>query len=243
MSALIDAPVSQSRKAGDPAIISTPIASSSPRSATTPPSLASSSFITSEEDEIDKNSVINTSKPNVTPPPPVPEIAETLQILNMDTFRQILDLDEGDDHEFSLSMVDTYFSQAEETFRKLDKSYEAQNLSELSSLGHFFKGSSAAFGLEKVQASCQKIQHYGDEKANEGLKPEEALDKIKKQLAQLRKEYAEAKKNLEDWFCDQEDEHEDEHWLGVDYYIRGYGCDGWTNCVGGVTWNWPKPSL
>ena len=39
----------------------------------------------------------------------------------MNTFRQqILDLDE-DDHEFSLSMVETYFLQAEETFRKLDK--------------------------------------------------------------------------------------------------------------------------
>ena len=79
MSALIDAPVSHTRKASDPAIISTPIASSSLRSAT-PPSLASSSSITSEEDEIDKNSVIITSKPNAAPPPPVPEISTTLQV-------------------------------------------------------------------------------------------------------------------------------------------------------------------
>ena len=85
-------------------------------------------------------------------------------------------------------------------------SSEARNLSELSALGHFFKGSSAAFGLEKVQASCQKIQHYGDEKANEDFNPEEALDKIKKQLVQLRKEYAEARQTLEDWFRDHEDE-------------------------------------
>ena len=154
MSALIDAPVSQIRKATDPAtIISTPIASSSPRPPT-PPSLASSSSNTSEEDEVDKNSVLNTSKLNPTPPPPVPEISETLQvpfyfsfsplqylfvlfriaavrivfwalnlqILNMETFRQILDLDE-DDHEFSLSMVEAYFSQAEETFRNLDEGW------------------------------------------------------------------------------------------------------------------------
>jgi len=214
MSALIDRPLSQTRKASDPAIISTPIASSSPRSAT-PPSLASSSFITSEEDEIDKNSVINTSKPNATPPPPVPEISESLQVLNMDTFRQILDLDEGDDHEFSLSMVEAYFSQAEETFRKLDENYTAKNLSGqtgLSQLGHFFKGSSAAFGLEKVQASCQKIQNYGlkrDEEAGRDLTPEEALNRIKNQLAQLRKEYAEAKQSLEDWFREHEQEDED----------------------------------
>jgi hypothetical protein len=31
----------------------------------------------------------------------------------------------------------------------------------------------------------------------------------------------------------------------VDDNIRGYGCDGLTNCVDGVTWNWPnnKPPL
>jgi hypothetical protein len=39
----------------------------------------------------------------------------------METFRQILDLDEEDDHDFSLSMVEAYFEQAEDTFRKLDK--------------------------------------------------------------------------------------------------------------------------
>jgi len=81
-------------------------------------------------------------------------------------------------------------------------------LSELSTLGHFLKGSSAAIGLEKVQASCEKIQHYGakrDEEAKKDLKPEDALDKIKNQLGQLRKEYAEAKKSLEDWFREHED--------------------------------------
>lgn len=87
-------------------------------------------------------------------------------------------------------------------------------MSELSTLGHFFKGSSAAFGLERVQASCEKIQHYGvkrDEAAEMDLTPEEALDRIKNRLVQLREEYAEAKQTLEDWFREQEDEHEDEH--------------------------------
>ena len=31
--------------------------------------------------------------------------------------------------------------------------------------------------------------------------------------------------------------------MGVDDNIRGYGCDGWTNCVDGITWNWPKLSV
>ena len=90
-----------------------------------------------------------------------------------------------------------------------------------------------------------------DEEAGRDLKPEEALNKIKNQLAQLRKEYSEAKQTLEEWFREHEHEHEGEHenqdededWLGVDDNIRGYGCDGLMNCVDGVTWNWPKPSL
>ena len=92
-------------------------------------------------------------------------------------------------------------------------SSKAKNLSELSKLGHYFKGSSAAFGLERVQASCEKIQHYGDERdevAGKDLKPEEALDKIKNQLVQLRAEYAEAKQTLEEWFREHEHEHERE---------------------------------
>lgn len=128
----------------------------------------------------------------------------------MDTFRQILDLDEEGDHEFSLSMVAEYFNQAEETFRKLDRSFKDANLSELSGLGHFLKGSSAAFGLVQVQASCEKIQHYGlkrDEEAKKDLTPQDALGRIQNQLDQLKQEYAEAKQTLEDWY--REHKHED----------------------------------
>ncbi|KAF8798836.1 histidine-phosphotransfer domain, HPT domain-containing protein [Phlegmacium glaucopus] len=123
-------------------------------------------------------------------------------------FRQILDLDDEDNHDFSLSMVEEYFEQAEETFKKLDKNFKDENLSELSTLGHFLKGSSAAIGLVKVQASCEKIQHYGskrDEEAKKDLKREDALDKIKSQLGQLRVEYAEAKQSLEDFFYENKD--------------------------------------
>ena len=88
-------------------------------------------------------------------------------------------------------------------------SSEEKNLSELSALGHFLKGSSAAIGLVKVQASCEKIQHYGakrDEEVKKDLKPEDALDKVENQLKLLRQEYAEAKQYLEDWFREHEQE-------------------------------------
>jgi osomolarity two-component system phosphorelay intermediate protein YPD1 len=38
---------------------------------------------------------------------------------------------------------------------------EQGNLEELSSLGHFLKGSSATLGFNKIRDSCQIIQQYG----------------------------------------------------------------------------------
>lgn len=69
----------------------------------------------------------------------------------------------------------------------------------LSSLGHFLKGSSAALGVSKVQASCERVQHYGDlrdEELKKDLSPTEALAKINTTLARVKIEYAEAEKWL-----------------------------------------------
>jgi len=189
------APVPKTLPKDDHPIISKRIASPTPRPAT-PPSPGSSSSTVSEED-VYENSVQNTPDSDSDPAPPGPE-----KILDMDIFQQILDLDEVN-HDFSLSMVQDYFEQAQETFLKLDRNVQDENLAELSALGHFLKGSSAAIGLVKVQNSCERIQHFGvrrDEKAKQDLKPEEALDRIKTQLAQLREEYAEGERYLKEWF-------------------------------------------
>lgn len=83
--------------------------------------------------------------------------------------------------------------------RSLDVCADGRNeldLPTLSSLGHFLKGSSAAVGVIRVQAICERIQHYGhkrDEEENTDLSEEEALDKIAKVLAQCKKDYALAK--------------------------------------------------
>lgn len=39
----------------------------------------------------------------------------------MDTFQQILEMDEPDDHEFSQSIVFGFFDQAETTFEEMDQ--------------------------------------------------------------------------------------------------------------------------
>lgn len=71
-----------------------------------------------------------------------------------------------------------------------------KDLAKLSSLGHFLKGSSAALGIIKVQASCEKMQHYGnlrDEEAGAHLDSAEALKRIEALLVKCKKDYKAAK--------------------------------------------------
>jgi osomolarity two-component system phosphorelay intermediate protein YPD1 len=42
-------------------------------------------------------------------------------LIDMNTFEQLLDMDDEDDHEFSYSIVLNYFEQAEGTFGDMDK--------------------------------------------------------------------------------------------------------------------------
>ena len=82
-----------------------------------------------------------------------------------------------------------------------------KDLSELSSLGHFLKGSSAALGVSKVQLSCEHIQHYGQLKEGVATLTEaEAIVKITKSLARAREEYEEAKKWLELFYTEYKGE-------------------------------------
>ena len=73
----------------------------------------------------------------------------------------------------------------------------------MSNLGHFLKGSSAALGVAKVQAICERIQHYGklwDEAAGVALTEEVALKKIEPLLKRGKDDFAEARKWLESWY-------------------------------------------
>ena len=67
------------------------------------------------------------------------------------------------------------------------------------------KGSSAALGLNKVKASCEKIQHYGnckDETGTKPIQPGDATAKIEITLKSARDEYREAERELKYvFFC------------------------------------------
>ncbi|KAJ2240724.1 Phosphorelay intermediate protein, partial [Coemansia sp. RSA 454] len=81
------------------------------------------------------------------------------EILDLDAFNQLLSMDDDtdEDYEFSREIVQSYLEQAKSTFADMDQALSAKDLSKLSSLGHFLKGSSATIGVKKVQECCKHI--------------------------------------------------------------------------------------
>jgi len=77
-------------------------------------------------------------------------------------------------------------------------------LTALSRLGHFLKGSSAALGLQRVQRTCECMQHYGNLKEADGhgsIDSDEALKLCKALLVSLKAEQKEAKAWLEEFYA------------------------------------------
>ncbi|KAI9824545.1 MAG: hypothetical protein M1832_001634 [Thelocarpon impressellum] len=121
------------------------------------------------------------------------------------TFEQILEMDEDDGgREFSRGIVYGFFEQAESTFNKMKENLERRDLAQLSSLGHFLKGSSATLGLTKVKDGCEKIQWYGLHKDGDGAHDEPSddvcLDRIRATLSQVEEDYGEAEKVLREYY-------------------------------------------
>lgn len=131
----------------------------------------------------------------------LPDLGDAIDAV---TFGQILEMDEDDPtREFSTSIVEGFFEQAQETFEKMDTALEEENLEELSKLGHFLKGSSATLGLTKIKDSCEKIQRYGKKEKEDGSPLDDekvCLEKITKTLKVVKEEYEEAETILNNFF-------------------------------------------
>ncbi len=80
-----------------------------------------------------------------------------------------------------------------------------KDLETLASLGHFLKGSSATLGLTKVKDSCEKIQHYGQKKDEDGTtdEPDEekCLKRLEDTLKTVKEDYAEVEKVLRKFYA------------------------------------------
>jgi len=124
-------------------------------------------------------------------------------VIDMDTFNQILELDDDDpDQTFSRETVVGYFQQAKSTFDDMDKAFAEKNLENLSHLGHFLKGSSAQLGINKVHESCEEMQNVGLLKDGSGrmLGYEEALSMMDVILKRVKVEHEEAERCLKSYF-------------------------------------------
>lgn len=121
------------------------------------------------------------------------------------TFNQILEMDDDEnEREFSKGIVIEFFTQAEATFEALEKAIQKEDLDNLSSLGHFLKGSSATLGLTKVQSACAAIQHLGAGLNESGTKPitdrRVSLTTIQKKFDVLKADYQQVKSVLDKFF-------------------------------------------
>lgn len=125
------------------------------------------------------------------------------EAVDMNTFNQILEMDDPGDHEFSHSLVFGFFEQAEETFDSMDTALEAKDLEKLSSLGHFLKGSSATLGLVKVRDGCEKIQRFGKNENVDGSPEPDSelcLERIKEALKTVKTDYQDVEKKLKQYY-------------------------------------------
>ncbi|KAE8131746.1 signal transduction histidine kinase [Aspergillus pseudotamarii] len=138
-----------------------------------------------------------------------PKLSDMTDIIDQNTFEQILEMDDEDeDRDFSKGIVFGFFDQAEQTFEKMETALEEKNLNDLSSLGHFLKGSSATLGLTKVKDACEKIQNLGggkDETGTNKESKEDSLDKIEKTLSQCKADYKEVEKFLRRFYDEEGD--------------------------------------
>ncbi|GAA5985609.1 hypothetical protein JCM10908_007040 [Rhodotorula pacifica] len=129
---------------------------------------------------------------------------ETDEVVDMEVFNQLLEIDDDDEREFSKGLAYDYIQQAETTIDQIKEALRTHDLESLSARGHFLKGSSAALGLRRVQHSCEALQHFGKCLDAHGEGPEcdtqEALRRCRILLGRLVREQKDAKEWLENFF-------------------------------------------
>ncbi|KAG1743295.1 histidine-phosphotransfer domain, HPT domain-containing protein [Suillus paluster] len=111
-------------------------------------------------------------------------------VIDEEVFNQILELDDGD-RSFVSAMVTEYLGQVEDTFNEMDQAMETKDLKQISQLGHFLKGSSAALGVRRVSATCEKIQNM-----SKGTPTDKTLEEVTSLLKRVKEEYGAAKRWL-----------------------------------------------
>lgn len=172
------------------------VGSSSTTKATSTTSAVPSKIVPSDEEEEDSSLAAAASASNGGLPD---------DIIDMDTFGQLLEMDDEDDRTFSQEIVWNFFEQAITTFQEMDEALTEEDLPKLSTLGHFLKGSSAAVGVIRVRDGCEAMQHLGkqhDEAGVMDISREEALKRVQKTLEDVKSAYTVAEGHLKKFYED-----------------------------------------
>lgn len=113
-------------------------------------------------------------------------------IVDAETLEQLKQIDE--DGEFRETIIHNYFDQAETTFKEMDEAFANREFDKLANLGHYLKGSSAAIGVLKVKASCERIQHCNQTSLE--IPSSAKLEEMANMLNAVRSENAEAREYI-----------------------------------------------
>lgn len=120
-----------------------------------------------------------------------------MELIDWSVFSEIVSMDQ-DEEGFALSLIETFISQADDTFKEISQLLEGppsrESLDSLSGKGHYLKGSAAALGFIAVQGKCEDIQNNGkDTDINRGVQAVgtafEALKVVLQETKQVLSEY------------------------------------------------------
>ncbi|KAK0622768.1 hypothetical protein B0T14DRAFT_514442 [Immersiella caudata] len=125
--------------------------------------------------------------------------------VDMHKFQAVLDMDgEGEDREFSRTVVEEYFRQFEVAIDEIDAAIGSQDLHSLASLGSTLGGSSRSLGFTKIADGCSLVEENGivsGRKVNaDGGDTGVRLGKIQQAVLQMKPDFEEAKRLVLDFY-------------------------------------------
>ncbi|KAG0265420.1 hypothetical protein DFQ27_000634 [Actinomortierella ambigua] len=125
--------------------------------------------------------------------------------VDQDTFKQLLELDDEDDHSFSYSTVSSFFTQTELALREMESALTRRDLLKVSHLGFSLKGTSGAIGAFRIQKSSEKLQDYGHcIDGSNSITVEEAWELIPPLVSTIKTDYHGTEKALKSFYAEDD---------------------------------------
>ncbi|KAL6708078.1 Phosphorelay intermediate protein [Coniothyrium glycines] len=103
-------------------------------------------------------------------------------IIDMRTFSQILEMDDGEVRDFSREIVSDFIHSFTFWNKSIDEAIHNDSLKSLKALGSEFGGSARTLGLVKISDTANKIENLASKKDEFGQKPLEDEDEIMRRI-------------------------------------------------------------